>query len=96
MYFESMGLPLQIGLGIGTLFLMATLVIILWQVARSHTPFDRVLALDLIGGTGLCIFVLLAIAMDLGVLLDAAFAIAVVSFLGTVAFAKYLVKGTEK
>ena len=91
-----MELPLQIALAISIVFLVAAVGIILWVIARSRTSFDRVLALDLIGGTGLCLFVMPSIALDEAVLLDAAFAIAVVSFLGTVAFAKYLVRGKNQ
>ncbi|PXA04744.1 pesticidal protein Cry22Aa [Coraliomargarita sinensis] len=83
-------MPLIIGTLIGSLFLLAALALALVRIARGPTPFDRVIALDLMGGICLCVLIYFAIAFDQQVLLDAAFAIALVSFLGTVAFARYL------
>ena len=72
--------------------MLAALGVALWRIARSDNAFDRVVALDLIGGA--------AFAFCNGVfkqiLLDSAFALAVVSYLGTVAFARYLEKGDMK
>lgn len=93
MYFEELGLPLALGSLITSLFLVAALTLALLRVVRGPTAFDRVVALDLMGGTCLCAIVLFAIHFDQQVLLDAAFAIALVSFIGTVAFARYLGKG---
>lgn len=96
MFFNELSIQLQVSSVISILFLMVAFAVALWRITKSDNNFDRVLALDLIGGTGLCLFVVLAIILDFGALLDTAFAIAVVSFLGTVAFAKYLAKGTGK
>lgn len=95
MYFDELGLPLAIGTLIGALLLLAALGLALLRVVRGPTPFDRVLALDLIGGICLCVIVFFAIHFDQEVLLDAAFAIALVSFIGTVAFARYLGGGEQ-
>ena len=95
MYFDELGLPLAIGTLIGSLLLLSALTLALVRVFRGPTPFERVLALDLIGGTCLCAIIFFAIHFDKQVLLDAAFAIALVSFLGTVAFARYLGGGKE-
>lgn len=76
-----------------SLLLVAAIGLALFRVVRGPSPFDRVLALDLIGGICLCMIVLFAIFFDQAVLLDAAIAIALVSFIGTVAFARYLGKG---
>lgn len=78
---------------IAALCFLAALAVAIWRVAHGPTVFDRVVGLDLIGGLCLCLLVLFAIRFDQPVLLDSAFAIAVVSFMGTVAFARYLVKG---
>lgn len=92
-YFEELGIPLAVASLVGSLFLVAALALALIRVVRGPTAFDRVVALDLIGGICLCIIVMFAINFDQAVLLDAAFAIALVSFIGTVAFARYLGNG---
>ena len=51
---------------------------------------DRVVALDLIGMLSVSFIAVVAIASDQPVLLDAAIALALVSFLGTVAFARFI------
>lgn len=85
--------PLAIAFSIASLLLLAALGLALRRAIVGPTPFDRVVALDLIGGLCLCLIVLFAIVFGQGVLLDSAFAIALVSFLGTVAFARYLGSG---
>ena len=93
MFFEDWGLPLAVFALISSLLLVAAIGLALFRVVRRPSPFDRVVALDLIGGICLCLIVLFAIFFDQEVLLDAAFVIALVSFIGTVAFARYLGKG---
>lgn len=51
---------------------------------------DRVVALDLIGMLSVSFIAVVAIATDQPVLLDAAIALALVSFLGTVAFSRFI------
>ena len=75
---------------VGSLFLLAGLGLATLRVVRGPTASDRVVALDLIGGTCLCAMIFFAVHFDQQVLMDAAFAIALVSFIGTVAFARYL------
>jgi multicomponent Na+:H+ antiporter subunit F len=78
---------------IGSALLIAAIGLALLRIVRGPTAFDRVVALDLIGGICLCIIVMFSIHLEQPVLLDAAFVIALVSFIGTVAFARYLGKG---
>lgn len=96
MSFNELELPLAFGTLIGSLFLLAALGLALYRVLKGPSPFDRVVSLDLVGGICLCVIVFFAIHFDQEVLLDAAFAIALVSFLGTVAFARYLGRGGEQ
>ena len=86
-------MPLAFGSLIASLFLVAAFALALVRIVKGPTAFDRVVALDLIGGICLCVIVTFAVHFDQEVLLDAAFVIALVSFLGTVAFARYLGKG---
>lgn len=93
MYFDELSMPLALASLIGSVLLVAAFASALWRIVKGPTAFDRVVALDLIGGLCLCIIVMFAIHFDQPVLLDAAFVIALVSFIGTVAFARYLAKG---
>ena len=93
MYFDELSFPLALGSLIASLLLVAALVLALARVIKGPTPFDRIVALDLIGGICLCLIVMFAIQFGQQVLLDSAFVIALVSFIGTVAFARYLVRG---
>ena len=60
------------------------------RLAKGPTAADRVVALDLISTEGIGIIVIYAITMHKQVLLDVAIMLALISFLGTVAFARYL------
>jgi len=93
MFFSDLELPLAIGLSVGGLFLIGALCLALYRVIAGPTAFDRVIALDLIGGICLSIIVLFAIAFEQSVLIEASLAIAVVSFMGTIALARYLAGG---
>lgn len=93
MFFEEGSFIHTSIMAFAALCFLVALFVALWRVAKGPGVFDRVLALDLIGGLCLCLLVLFAIRLEQPVLLDAALAIAVISFLGTVAFARYLEKG---
>ena len=60
------------------------------RVIRGPSTPDRVLALDMIGLLSVSFIAVVAVASDQAVLLDAAIALALVSFLGTVAFARFI------
>jgi multicomponent Na+:H+ antiporter subunit F len=99
MFFKGLGgMDLVLGFGslIASLFLLVALAFALARIIKGPTAFDRVLALDLVGGLCLSVIVMFAIYFKQEALLDAAFAIAIVSFLATVAFARYLGGGEEK
>lgn len=60
------------------------------RVLRGPSTPDRVLALDMIGLLSVSFIAVIAVASNQPVLLDAAIAIALVSFLGTVAFSRFI------
>ena len=60
------------------------------RVVRGPSTPDRVLALDMIGLLTVSFIAVIAVASHQAVLLDAAIAIALVSFLGTVAFSRFI------
>ena len=62
------------------------------RLVRGPTLPDRVVALDLMGVLAVGMLAASAVAADQAVLLDPAAVLALVGFLGTVAFARYLVK----
>ena len=58
-FFEDWGLPLAVFALISSLLLVAAIGLALFRVVRGPSPFDRVVALDLIGGICLCLIVCL-------------------------------------
>jgi multicomponent Na+:H+ antiporter subunit F len=67
-----------------------SIALALYRVIRGPTLPDRVMALDMIGLMAVSVIALVAIATRSAVLLDAAIALALISFLGTVAFARFI------
>jgi multicomponent Na+:H+ antiporter subunit F len=61
-----------------------------FRLARGPSLADRVVAVDLIASVGVAVCGVTAIAFDLAVFLDVAMMLALISFVGTVAFARYL------
>lgn len=60
------------------------------RLALGPSLPDRVVALDLVAAIGVAVCALAAIAYDRAVFLDVAMLLALISFVGTVAFARYL------
>jgi multicomponent Na+:H+ antiporter subunit F len=60
------------------------------RVARGPTLADRVIAVDLIGVLLVCLLVLMAGATAQQAFLDVAMVVALISFVGTVAYARYI------
>jgi multicomponent Na+:H+ antiporter subunit F len=60
------------------------------RLVRGPTLPDRVIAIDLIGVIIVCLLVALAAATAEQAFLDVAIVIALISFVGTVAYAKFL------
>ena len=78
-------------------WLMGTAVAIAFlRLAQGPTQTDRVIALDLISGLSLGVAVLLAIETRNRAYLDIALSIALLSFLGTLALARYVREGVER
>lgn len=71
------------------LMVAAALFIALVRVVRGPTLPDRVVAVDLIGVSSVCLMVLAVAASKESAFLDAAVVIALLGFLGTVAYARY-------
>ena len=90
MWFNELDSPIAVAFAISSVLLLAAICLAMRRIMKGPTAFDRVIALDLMGGICLCLIVLLAVFFEQLVLLEAAFGISLVSFLGTVAFSRYL------
>jgi len=89
-WFNELDSPIAVAFAISSVLLLAAICLAMRRIMKGPTAFDRVIALDLMGGICLCLIVLLAVFFEQLVLLEAAFGISLVSFLGTVAFSRYL------
>lgn len=72
--------------------LVIAVLLALYRLAIGPRMPDRVIALDLLSTFGIGILTVYAIATDQRVYIDVATAVALISFLGTIAFAYYLEK----
>lgn len=66
------------------------LLLVFTRLARGPSLSDRVIALDLIGVLAVGMIAMISFEADQPIFLDAAIVLALVAFLGTVAFARYL------
>jgi len=79
------------------LALLATAVLLaLVRLVRGPGLADRVVALDLLSAVAVGIMAAWAVAADDAVYLDVGLLVALVAFLGTVAFARYAEAGGEE
>jgi multicomponent Na+:H+ antiporter subunit F len=81
-------LNIAIAATLTTLALAAVLSFI--RLVRGPTLPDRVIAIDLIGVLMVCLLVVVAASTAQQALLDVAIVIALISFVGTVAYARYV------
>ncbi len=70
--------------------LMIAVLMTFWRLKRGPSLPDRVVAMDLLTTTGIAITAVYAVATNQPVILDVATVLALISFLGTIAFAYYV------
>jgi multicomponent K+:H+ antiporter subunit F len=75
------------------LMLGSAMLLALWRLLRGPEWIDRVLALDTLYIDGLALVVLVGIQFRTALYFEAALLIAMLGFVGTIAFAKYLLRG---
>lgn len=63
------------------------------RIIRGPSLADRAVALDLLGAIAIAFAAAFALAVDEPMLVDVALAVALIGFLGTVAFARYIERG---
>jgi len=73
--------------------LTAALFVALGRLVRGPSLPARVVALDLMGTLAVGLIAVQAVTSGQSVLLDVAIALALIGFLGTVAFARFIEKG---
>ncbi|MCS7060016.1 MAG: monovalent cation/H+ antiporter complex subunit F [Anaerolineae bacterium] len=66
------------------------ILIPLWRVVRGQSPVDRLLGVELASVLILCVLVLIAMFTGQDIYMDVALIVAALSFIGTLALAKYL------
>lgn len=76
--------------------IVAAILIAFVRLLLGPTLADRAVVLDLLTNLAQGSIALYAIAMRQSALLDVSIAIALISFLGTVAFARYIEKGARR
>ncbi|MGL4611429.1 MAG: monovalent cation/H+ antiporter complex subunit F [Trueperaceae bacterium] len=81
---------LDVALAIGYALLSLSLILAFLRLLRGPTLSDRVVALDFISAVAVSFIALYTISSRDSVYLDAAVVIALIAFLGTVAFARYV------
>jgi multicomponent Na+:H+ antiporter subunit F len=83
--------PLPIIILWGVLPLLTiTIVMVFVYLMRSNSLPDKIVAMDLLAAIGMCISAVYAIATEQKVFLDVTTILALISFLGTIAFAYYI------
>ncbi|CAN5746515.1 K+/H+ antiporter subunit F [soil metagenome] len=83
----SVVIPIALGL------MTAALLLNFWRLLRGPSAVDRVLALDTMYINTVALLVLLGISRDSSLYFEAALVIAMVGFIGTAAWARYLLRG---
>lgn len=78
---------------ISILCISVAMLALIYRVIKGPTTPDRVVALDAIGVNLVALAALISIALDTNAFLEIILLIAILAFIGTVAFSKYLEKG---
>ncbi|MFN3704651.1 MAG: monovalent cation/H+ antiporter complex subunit F [Thermoflexales bacterium] len=66
------------------------IAVAVWRVWRGDTVMDRLVAVDAISTIVLAIFVLLALIEQDALFMDTALGVALISFISTIALARYI------
>lgn len=85
-----MGEVIQVAMSIGLTLLSITILLSFLRLLRGPTLPDRVVALDMLTSVGIGVTAVYAVLTDQPVFLDVATILALISFLGTIAFARYI------
>ena len=84
---------LEWSIQIAYLAIMISFALTVYRLLRGPTPADRIVALDMLALLGIGFIGVFSIATREYAFLDVAIALALVGFLATVAFARYVYRG---
>lgn len=84
---------IAVSLNIAFVLIGISLLLNLWRLGKGPATPDRVLALDTLYVNTIALMVLFAIRQGSSIFFEAALLMAMMGFIGTVAFAKYLLRG---
>jgi multicomponent Na+:H+ antiporter subunit F len=76
--------------------LLVSMALALWRLAKGPTSADRVIALDLISILVIAFLVAVSIHTGETTYLDVAIAYTCIAFLGTIALARFIMRGVQK
>ncbi len=80
---------------VGLFILTLSIILVIYRLVRGPKSADRIIALDLLSVLVVALVAIYAIISRTAVYLDVAIAYALVAFLGTVAFARYLERSVD-
>lgn len=80
-------------LTIFTLLLLFAIFMTLYRFVKGPSFSDRIVAFDVLGIMSVSLLVLLSVYFQRAIYLDIALVIALIGFLGTVVFGRYIEKG---
>ena len=69
------------------------MIVIIYRLVKGPNPSDRVVALDTIGVCLISLVGLLSIIVETSFFLEIILLLAILSFIGTIAFSKFIEKG---
>ncbi len=84
---------LNIAVTIAFTLVAAAIALNFWRLLRGPSAPDRILALDTLYINTIALLVLLGIQLSSAMFFESALLIALMGFVGTVAFCKYLLRG---
>ena len=84
---------IQAAVAIGSITVAVAMLLNLYRLALGPDVVDRVLALDTIVVNSIALIMLLDIALGTDIYFEAALLIAMLGFVSTVAFCKFLLRG---
>jgi len=87
---------LELAINISILFIGISILLIFVRLAAGPTIEDRIVALDLLAANGIGFVAVYALKFGTATFLDVGLILALLAFLGTVAFAYYLERRTKK
>ncbi|MBD8028561.1 Na(+)/H(+) antiporter subunit F1 [Ureibacillus sp. Re31] len=76
-----------------TIVVVLSIVALLYRLVKGPNPSDRVVALDAIGVALICLVGLFSVVFDTSFFLEIILLLAILSFIGTIAFSKFIEKG---